>query len=109
MIVSRSPYRISFFGGGTDYEDWFSINGGAFLSMAINYYTYITFRIKPEFQEKQFMIRLQNREFVNMKLNKNFFYTLKFFFKSSLLIKNLRNYFLLITPKFILKKIMWYQ
>ena len=56
MIVSRSPYRISFFGGGTDYEDWFSFNGGAFLSMAINYYTYITFRIKPEFQDKQFRI-----------------------------------------------------
>ncbi len=56
MIVSRSPYRISFFGGGTDYEDWFSTNGGAFLSMSINYYTYITFRIKPDFQEKQFRI-----------------------------------------------------
>ena len=56
MIVSRSPYRISFFGGGTDYEDWFSDNGGAFLSMAINYYTYITFRAKPSFQDKQFRI-----------------------------------------------------
>ncbi len=56
MIVSRSPYRISFFGGGTDYEDWFSSNGGAFLSMAINYYTYITLRIKPEFQKKQFRV-----------------------------------------------------
>ena len=56
MIVSRSPYRISFFGGGTDYEDWFSDNGGAFLSMAINYYTYITFRVKPAFQDKEFRI-----------------------------------------------------
>lgn len=62
-----------------------------------------------KFQEKQFMIRLKSKEFVNIKFNKNFFYTLKFFFKSSYLIKNLRNYLLLITPKFILKKIMWYQ
>lgn len=62
-----------------------------------------------QFQEKQFMIRLESKEFVNIKLNKNFFYTLKFFFKSSHLMKNLRNYLLLITPLFILKKIMWYQ
>ena len=62
-----------------------------------------------QFQEKQFMIRLESKEFVNIKLNKNFFYTLKFFFKSSHLMKNLRNYLLLISPLFILKKIMWYQ
>ena len=60
-------------------------------------------------QKKQFMIRLQSREFVNIKLNKNFFYTFKFFFKSVYLMKNLRNYLLLITPSHILKKIMWYQ
>tara|TARA_B100000035_G_scaffold66302_2_gene54137 strand:+ start:1865 stop:2860 length:996 start_codon:yes stop_codon:yes gene_type:complete len=56
MIVSRSPYRISFFGGGTDYESWFSENQGNFLSLAIDYYTYITLRIKPKFQRKEFRI-----------------------------------------------------
>jgi len=56
MITTKSPYRISFFGGGTDYEDWYSSNGGAFLSLAINYYTYITLRIKPKFQQKEFRI-----------------------------------------------------
>ena len=56
MIVSRSPYRISFFGGGTDYEPWFSEHGGAFLSLSINYYTYITLRVKPKFQEKRFRV-----------------------------------------------------
>ena len=56
MILTRSPYRVSFFGGGTDYEDWFSVNGGAFISMSINYYTYISLRIKPEFQEKKFRV-----------------------------------------------------
>ena len=62
-----------------------------------------------KFQEKEFMIRLQSKEFVNIKLNKNFFYTLNFFLKSTYLMKNLRNYLLLIVPSFILKKIMWYQ
>ena len=47
---------ISFFGGGTDYADWYSVHGGAFLSMAINYYTYITLRVKPKFQEKEFRV-----------------------------------------------------
>ena len=56
MITTRSPYRISFFGGGTDYEDWYANNSGAFLSLAINYYTYITLRIKPKFQHKEFRI-----------------------------------------------------
>ena len=60
-------------------------------------------------QEKQFMTRIHNREFVNIKFNKNFFHTLKFFLKSSYLIKHFKNYILLFTPLFILKKIMWYQ
>ncbi len=62
-----------------------------------------------KFQEKQFIIRLQSREFMHIKLNKNFFHAFKFFFNSSHLMKNLRNYLLLIIPSFILKKIMWYQ
>ena len=65
MILTRSPYRVSFFGGGTDYEDWFSVNGGAFLSMSINYYTYISLRIKPEFQEKKFRVLWRLAEDVN--------------------------------------------
>ena len=60
-------------------------------------------------EEKQFIIRLQSREFMHIKLNKNFFHAFKFFFNSSHLMKNLRNYLLLIIPSFILKKIMWYQ
>ena len=56
MITTRSPYRISFFGGGTDYEDWYSNHGGGFLSFAINYFTYITLRIKPKFQEKEYRV-----------------------------------------------------
>ena len=42
MIVSRTPYRISFYGGGTDYPDWYTKNGGSVLSTTINKYCYIS-------------------------------------------------------------------
>lgn len=49
MIISRTPFRVSFFGGGTDYPDWVSAHGGAVLSTAIDKYTYITGRVLPPF------------------------------------------------------------
>ncbi len=42
MIISRTPLRISFFGGGTDYPDYFGNHGGQALSTTIQKYTYIT-------------------------------------------------------------------
>ena len=42
MIISRTPLRISFVGGGTDIRDYYMINGGAVISAAINKYIYIT-------------------------------------------------------------------
>ena len=42
MIISRAPYRISLFGGGSDYPEWFIDNGGKVLSMAIDKYCYIS-------------------------------------------------------------------
>lgn len=49
MIISRTPYRISFFGGGTDYPEWFRKEGGAVLSTTIDKYCYITCRNLPPF------------------------------------------------------------
>lgn len=49
MIISRTPYRISFFGGGTDYPLWFREHGGAALGVTINHYCYITCRFFPPF------------------------------------------------------------
>lgn len=49
MAISRTPYRISFFGGGTDYPDWYRQHGGAVLSMAVNKYCYISGRHLPPF------------------------------------------------------------
>jgi len=49
MIISKTPLRISFFGGGTDYPAWFKENKGAVLSTAIDKYIYITTRYLPPF------------------------------------------------------------
>lgn len=49
MIISRTPYRISFFGGGTDYPAWYREHGGSVLSAAINRYCYLTCRWLPPF------------------------------------------------------------
>ncbi len=42
MIISRTPYRVSFFGGGTDYPEWFRSERGAVLSTTIDKYCYIS-------------------------------------------------------------------
>jgi D-glycero-alpha-D-manno-heptose-7-phosphate kinase len=49
MIISRTPFRISFFGGGTDYPAWFRENGGSVLTTSIDKYCYITCRYLPPF------------------------------------------------------------
>ena len=49
MIISRTPYRLSFFGGGTDYPAWYREHGGAVLSAAINRYCHLTCRWLPPF------------------------------------------------------------
>jgi D-glycero-alpha-D-manno-heptose-7-phosphate kinase len=51
MIMSRTPFRISLFGGGTDYPAWFQQAGGAVLGTAINKYCYISVRELPPFFE----------------------------------------------------------
>ena len=49
MIISKTPYRISFFGGGSDYPEWYNNNGGAVLSTSIDKYIYISCRHLPPF------------------------------------------------------------
>ncbi|MHC1745260.1 MAG: kinase [Syntrophobacteraceae bacterium] len=51
MIISRTPYRISFFGGGTDYPEWYRKHGGVVLATTIDKYCYITCRYLPPFFE----------------------------------------------------------
>lgn len=56
MIISRTPFRISFFGGGTDYPVWYEKNSGAVLSTTIDKYCYITIRYLPPFFEHKHRI-----------------------------------------------------
>jgi D-glycero-alpha-D-manno-heptose-7-phosphate kinase len=49
MAISRTPYRVSFFGGGTDYPAWYRRHGGAVLSMAIDKHCYIGTGFLPPF------------------------------------------------------------
>jgi D-glycero-alpha-D-manno-heptose-7-phosphate kinase len=49
LIISRTPFRISFFGGGTDYPEWYLKEGGAVLSTTIDKYCYLTCRQLPPF------------------------------------------------------------
>ena len=56
MVISRTPFRISFFGGGTDYPVWYRKNGGAVLVTAIDKYCYISARYLPPFFEHKHRI-----------------------------------------------------
>ena len=56
MIISKTPYRISFFGGGTDYPSWYKKNGGAVISSTIDKYIYISCRTLPPFFKHKYRI-----------------------------------------------------
>lgn len=63
MIITRTPFRISFFGGGTDYPTWFQQHGGAVLATTIDKYCYISCRHLPPFFDHKYRIvysRIEN-------------------------------------------------
>jgi len=62
MIISKTPFRISFFGGGTDYPIWYKKNKGSVLSATINKYCYISSRYLPPFFDYKYRIRYAMRE-----------------------------------------------
>ena len=68
MIISKTPYRISFFGGGSDYPEWYLKNGGAVLSASIDKYIYISCRYLPPFFKHKYRIvwsQIENVKNVN--------------------------------------------
>lgn len=65
MIITRTPFRISFFGGGTDYPIWYKENGGAVLSTTINHYGYITCRFLPPFFKHKYRVSYSKIEEVS--------------------------------------------
>lgn len=68
MIISKTPFRISFFGGGTDYPVWYEEHGGAVLSTTIDKYCYINIRYLPPFFEHKHRIvysTIENAKSIN--------------------------------------------
>ena len=65
MIITRTPFRISMFGGGTDYPGWYREHGGAVLSTTIDKYCYINARYLPPFFEHQFRVVYSQIESTN--------------------------------------------
>ncbi len=49
MLISKTPFRISFFGGGTDYPAWYTKEGGVVLSTTIDKYCYLNCRFLPPY------------------------------------------------------------
>jgi D-glycero-alpha-D-manno-heptose-7-phosphate kinase len=68
MIISKTPFRISFFGGGTDYPVWFEQNEGAVLATTIDKYCYISCRYLPPFFDHKYRIvysKIENAKELN--------------------------------------------
>ena len=65
MIVSKTPYRISFFGGGTDYPIWYKKFGGEVISTSINKYIYLSVRDLPPFFKHKYRIVYSKTEIAN--------------------------------------------
>ena len=49
MIITKTPFRMSFFGGGTDMEEYFKVNGGSVISTTFDKYCYVNVRHLPRF------------------------------------------------------------
>lgn len=65
MIITRTPFRVSLFGGGTDYPAWFKQHGGAVIGTAIDKYCYLNVRALPPFFEHRHRIVYSKIELTN--------------------------------------------
>lgn len=65
MIITKTPFRMSFFGGVTDMESFFKKNGGAVLSTTLDKYAYVTVRHLPRFFDYSTDLTYSRMEHVN--------------------------------------------
>ena len=65
MIITKTPFRMSFFGGGTDIEDFFREHGGSVISTTFDKYCYATVRHLPRFFDWNTHITYSIQEYVN--------------------------------------------
>ena len=68
MIITKTPYRISFFGGGTDFPDYYERYGGCVIGSTINKYCYISLMERPPFFQGKHKIVWSKMEVIN-KIN----------------------------------------
>ena len=69
MIISKTPYRISFFGGGTDYPSWFKKYKGNILSTTIDKYVYLSLRNLPPYFNYKYRVvwsKVENVKNINL-------------------------------------------
>jgi len=65
MILTRTPFRISLFGGGTDLPAWFNLNGGAVISFSIDKYCHLSIREMPPYFDYKYRAVYSKIETVN--------------------------------------------
>lgn len=65
MVIAKTPFRISFFGGGTDYPEFYLEHGGSVISTTIDKYCYVTARHIPHFFDYTSQIAYSKTESVN--------------------------------------------
>ena len=62
MIISRTPYRLSFFGGGTDHPSWYMTKESVIISTTIDKYCYVTVRNLPPYFNFNYRLRYFKKE-----------------------------------------------
>lgn len=65
MIITQTPFRMSFFGGGTDFSGFYNEHGGAVLSTTFDKYAYVTVRHLPPFFDYRTHLTYSKEEKVN--------------------------------------------
>lgn len=65
MIITQTPFRVSFFGGGTDFPDFYKEHGGSVISTSIDKYCNVTVRYLPPFFEYSNELVYSTREHVS--------------------------------------------
>lgn len=62
MVITKTPYRISLFGGGTDHPAWYKKHGGEVISFAIDKYCYLAVRVIPPYFDFRYRILYSKNE-----------------------------------------------
>lgn len=65
MIITQTPFRMSFFGGGTDFSGFYNEHGGAVISTTFDKYCYVTVRHLPPFFDYKTHVTYSREEKIN--------------------------------------------